>query len=416
MTRIEELTERDLDAFVDIVANAYPGMKIFSIEERQNFKERVKQHADEDPTVHLYGVWRDGGLVGGMRLFDFTMRLFETTIPVGGVGLVAVDLLHKKEKVAKDLIAYFVRHYHDRGTPMVSLYAFRHDFYKQMGFGYGTKTNQYRLKPGNLPRRGTREHLRFLTPADTGAVHACYRRVYARTHGFFARSELFYQRMLEGGEHRVVGVKHGEQISGYFIFTFKPSGPDNVLLNDIHVHELIYEDRATLAELTAFLQTQADQIDRVIVTTQDEYFHHLPLDPRNGSDNWFYLNHETNAQGLGIMYRISDVRAVLRALHEHDFAGLDCRLRLVIQDTFFPQNNGATVLHVTEGHMSVHDDAPSDFEVRLDISEFSSLLMGSVGFRKLYTFGLAEISDARYIDTVDRLFRVWEKPICVTRF
>ncbi len=66
--------------------------------------------------------------------------------------------------------------------------------------------------------------------------------------------------------------------------------------------------------------------------------------------------------------------------------------------------------------MSVHDDAPSDVEVRLDISEFSSLLMGSVGFRKLHTFGLAEISDDRYIDTVDRLFRVWEKPTCVTRF
>lgn len=42
--------------------------------------------------------------------------------------------------------------------------------------------------------------------------------------------------------------------------------------------------------------------------------------------------------------------------------------------------------------------------------------MGVVGFHKLYTFGLAEISDERYVDTVERLFRAWEKPVCVSRF
>lgn len=414
MTRIEALDEQDLDAFVDIVANAYPGMKVFSAEDRQGYKERLIK--SQTTTTRTYGAWRDDQLVGGMRLFDFTMRLFETTIPVGGVGLVAVDLLHKKDKVAKDLISYFVRHYHERKTPIVSLYAFRHDFYKQMGFGYGTKLNLYRIRPGNLPRHATREHLAFLTPADASTLHACYQRLYQRTHGLFERPEQFFQRMLENTAQRVVGIKRGEHITGYLTFNFKPVGNDNFLLNDLHVGELMYEDRAALAELTGFLHTQADQINRVVISTQDENFHYLPLDPRDGSDMLFNVNHETNIQGIGIMYRITNVRAVLRVLEDRDFAGLDCRLRLVIRDTFFPQNAGSTVLHVTEGRLSIHDDAPYEVEVEMDISEFSSMLMGVVGFRKLYTFSLAEITDERYVDTVDRMFRSRDKPICVTHF
>lgn len=54
--------------------------------------------------------------------------------------------------------------------------------------------------------------------------------------------------------------------------------------------------------------------------------------------------------------------------------------------------------------------------VALDVAEFSSLLMGAVGFRSLYDFGLATISDPAYVATVDRIFAADRKPICTTAF
>ncbi len=54
------------------------------------------------------------------------------------------------------------------------------------------------------------------------------------------------------------------------------------------------------------------------------------------------------------------------------------------------------------------------------MARFSSLLMGSVTFERLYAYGLAEISDAAYVPTLDRLFRtpacgyaspIWHAPV-----
>ena len=86
-----------------------------------------------------------------MRLFDFRMTLHETAVSIGGVGGVAVDLAHKKQKVARDMILFFLRHYREKGAALTTLHPFRPDFYRQMGFGHGTKMNQYRVKPASLP-------------------------------------------------------------------------------------------------------------------------------------------------------------------------------------------------------------------------------------------------------------------------
>jgi len=53
--------------------------------------------------VHFYGYYNDKNeLVGGMRIHDYQMYFNNRKkLRAGGIGLVAVDLLHKKEKIAK---------------------------------------------------------------------------------------------------------------------------------------------------------------------------------------------------------------------------------------------------------------------------------------------------------------------------
>ena len=57
-----------------------------------------------------------------------------------------------------------------------------------------------------------------------------------------------------------------------------------------------------------------------------------------------------------------------------------------------------------------------DVEIRLDVAEFSPLLLGVVSFRSLYLYGLAEISDTGYLETINRLFLADARPICLTAF
>lgn len=416
MMTVREILPQDLDAFLDIVANAYPGINLHPPEEKQKMKERMLKARAEDTHSRLWGVYRDEALLGGMRLFDFRQNLFGIKVDAGGVGLVAVDLLRKKEHVARELISWFLRHYRERGAPMALLYPFRPDFYKQMGFGYGQTLQQYRLDPRGLPRAGSKAHIRYATAADAAALLACYSRYADRTHGMIERSPLFFPQVLENPENRVVAMARDGAIHGYLIFSFKPVEPDNFLLNDLQISELVHENTDALRELLTFLATQADQVNRIVLNTQDPSFYFLLRDPRNGSGHVVTLYHESSTQGVGLMYRVIDVPGIFAALRDHSWGGQSVRLRLTLSDSFLPENAGSTIIVFEDGRARIAADAAHDVELRLDVAEFSSLLVGAVPFKRLLSYGLAELSDPAYTETIHRLFLTDERPICLTRF
>jgi len=415
VSEIGILTSGDFDAFVDIFCEAYPGLEPASAADRVRLKERMLSLCDEEPTVTYYGLFRHGRLLGGMRFHDFTMNLLHTRVEAGGVGQVAVALLHKKEHVAKEMMSFFLRHYRESGAPIVLLYPFRPDFYKKMGFGYGTKMNQYRIKPSALPKGPSKMHLRYLGEDDRQALLDCYTRVVDRTHGMIDKSDYELTRLTTNARYRIVGYEEDGRVLGYLAFLFERG--EDFIRNDIHVRELVYETPEALSELLTFLHTQADQIRTVILETQDEFFHHLLLDPRNDSASLIpSVFHESNIQGVGIMVRVVDVPGLFRRLGERDFGGQTCRLKLTIEDSFFPENAGSMCLTLEGGRLLSLDDGDCDVEVRLGVSEFSSLLMGAVDFQSLYRYGLAGISDPGYVHVVDRVFAVKDKPVCTTAF
>jgi predicted acetyltransferase len=399
-----------------MVANAYPGFKIDTDEKIVKLKKRLIKLQKYDPTVTLYGLFRYGKLLGGMRLHNFTMNLFSVLTKVGGIGLIAVDLLHKKEKVCKELVSYFLHHYQKRGACMTALYPFRPDFYRKMGFGYGTKMNRYKVKPCNLPRGDSKNHITFLQKKDMQAIIDCYTRYFKKTHGMMEKTK-FELGWLINPNIKAVGYKSKNKIFGYVVFSFKPENQDNFIANNMVIKELIYENREVLSELLTFLHTQADQINYIIFNTQDESFHHLFADPRAPSRTIFEpVAHETNNQGIGIMYRVINTRGIFKILKNHDFGNQTCVLKISVHDSFLQENNGSTLIHIIKGKPHLFMKGKHDVEIYLDISDFSSLIMGVVSFKALYEYGLAEISHTKYINTVNKIFMVDEKPRCTTLF
>ena len=126
-SKIKVIPKKDYARFVDIVANAYPGMKIKTREDKKRTINLLKKTADY-PAVNYYGLYRRSELVGVMALYDFMMNLFSNMVKTGGIGLVAVDLLHKKEKICKEMVEFFLYHNKKKGVSMTALYPFRPDF------------------------------------------------------------------------------------------------------------------------------------------------------------------------------------------------------------------------------------------------------------------------------------------------
>lgn len=409
-TEIRRLDGDEYERFATIAVAAYPGGSMPA----PDLAERIKRAEGESHPVLCYGAFRDGQLLGGMRYFDFTMSFHGRPVPVGGVGFVAVDLLHKKEGVARDMVLAYMRHYRERGAPLAALYPFRPDFYSQMGFGYGTPTSHYRLLPASFPR-GPRDHLRHATPADLPALLACHNRHAAATHGLFQRGEELMARMVGAPERRVVAYVEGEHVLGYLLYQFQKGA--TFLDNNLEVLELIWERPAALAELCAFLHTQADQVARVVLNLQDDQLHHLVRDPRNGSGNLYpQVAHEGRAQGHGIMYRLLDPAAFFRAVAGHSFGDQSLTLGLRVHDSFLPEGDGELVVRFDRGLPHVDPAAAPEVRVTISVAHLSALVMGSADFRTLLAYGLAEIDNPEYSAPVHRLFLSEVRPVCLTPF
>lgn len=360
---IRPLTAEDADAWTAMLGNAYPAMDLHTREAREAQAERIRQRLGA-PTTRWYGLFQHAILLGGMRLHDFQMTCFETPQLVGGVGMVAVDLAHKKEHVARDLIAFFLRHYRERGAPLAILYPFRPDFYHAMGFGYGPKMNTYHVTPAALPARGDRSRVRFLNEEDRAAVVSLHNAIAARTHGMVALAPDAAPYYLARPEWRLVGW-HGSDgaLRGYLAFDFAvPNRHENFVLQDIIVQELIYADSEALLGLLAFLRAQRDQARAIVFNTLTDSFHYLLTDPRNGSERLTpQVYHESNTQGVGLMYRLLDVRRFFEALPNHRFGADSLILGLTLRDTFLPEQDGRLVVRFEHGVARLEpDDAPAE--------------------------------------------------------
>lgn len=415
MSDIRSIPDEELEAFARIVGNAYPSSELHTLESIQRHAQRMREGREKDPRTHLYGLYREGRLLGGMRLFDFTMNCFGAQVPVGGVGLVAVDIQHKRQHVARDMLAWYMRRYRSQGAPLAALYPFRPDFYHDMGFGTGAVMYRYTVSPDSFPAGGDRSAVRLLGPADRGALAACYARIFARTHGMFERSEAEHSWLLETPENRVAGFWEGGELRGYLQFQFRRGHAFHI--NDIEVRELLYESGDALRGLLAFLASQADQIRTVILATQDAHFHRLLRDPRSGSGNIIpHVYHESHTAGVGLMFRVIDLPLLIAALGGHTFGRRSLTLSIEVEDSFLPENAGTTTVRFAEGRAQLAPDAPPDALIRIGVAELSSLIVGAAPLSRLHAYRLASISDEGLLEAVDELFAAREPPVNVTRF
>jgi predicted acetyltransferase len=421
METIRVLKKAEIGEFMRLVLNAYPRFAMPLEHEALGFKERVLE-ASDDPSIGHYGYFLKEELLGVMRCHELKMNMFGEKVKAGGVGLLGVDLLHKKEHVAMKMMEYFHRMFGEKGACITLLYPFSVPWYRRMGYGYAAKIHQYRINPLGLPGGDNKKDLCYLKEKDRGFVAECYSRFCDKTHGMCERAAYESNELFNNPHNIIIGCKKREKITGYMVFHFargigRTVQVDNRYKNDIYVEELVYENQEALSQLMTFLYSQADQINRVVIQTQDEHFHHMLSDVSNGSDNVINpLYHESNVSGVGLMYRFIDVHKAFELLNKHNFSDQNLTMKLTIRDSFIPLNDGSAYIRFEKGLPKWEQELAYDVAISIDISDFSSLLMGVVPFERLYRYGLALVSDTRYVRNIDALFRVDEKPVCFTGF
>lgn len=410
---IRPLSQDEHIEFLRLKLKSFPTVGGFDESTIERKLKEYEEMTEAGVTRIPQGLFRNGELLGGMYFNDFQLKFHDEVVLMGGLGSVATDLLHKKEGVAREMVIYFIEHYEAKGAAIGALYAFRLDFYRKMGFGFGNKTSQYRIRPTALTRRD-KSDIVYLEADDLPMIVDCYNRYSKQHHGMIIHAEGWWQRLTEK-EYLTIGVMQQNQLKGYCTFKFV-KGEHNPFWFNIQIEHFIYENKDAFSQLIGFLASQIDQAAFIIMDSQDDDFHFLLDYPHNGRPYEVELHHQSNVQEVGICYRVLNVSRVFEILADRNFANANLKLKITVEDSFYPQNQGSTIVEFTDGYptlLNKNDDF--DVEISMDIAEFSSMIMGAIGFQKLYYYDLADISDKMYILTINKMFHS-EKPICISRF
>jgi len=398
-----------------LFADAYPISRITTPEALASSAERIR--SGFDPGTSYVIAMRDAVLVGAMRLYDYRMNVHGRDALTGGVGSVAVSLAHKRQGIARALIAWYLEHYRRRGAPFAILHPFRLDFYRALGFGYGTPGHRFRFTPASLRVESARGLVRFLGPDDCDALVACDERVRAVTHGSIARHRAPTERLLADPALRYVAVEHDGAVRG-FMQTSVINAPDDRLrnLDELLVRDVTYQDESYLAALLGYLRSQRDQFARVVVESQDPAFQLVSNDPRDGSGEAVMppATHRIATTGLGMMYRILDVEAALAYLRP---ASRPFTLTVDAADPFVPAVGGTWTFRFAP-HAAPERVAAAEPDARLTIgiADLASVVMGSLRLDDLVRYGLATVEPRAQLALVDAAFRAACPPQCTTRF
>jgi predicted acetyltransferase len=412
--RVVRADDPAIPAIARVYADAYPVMDIASADALAGYTERMRATLERPGTRYAVAE-RDGAVVGAMRLYDYTMNVRGIDAAAGGVGAVAVSLAHKRGGIARAMIAWYLDFYREREAPFAILHPFRPDFYRALGFGYGTPVHRYGFRPAALRSDGARGTVRLLGEDDFDAIVACTERVRRTTNGAIARQPWALRQAL-GDPIRFVGVEEAGAVRGLMLTAVKRGSPETQNRNRLVVRDLIYEEPAHLAALLGYLRSQQDQFAEILLETQDPVMYLAADDPRDGSDRIIAPPgaHRVAETALGMMYRILDLE---RAFAHLGSAEAPLVLRVDVNDPFYaPTAQTMTFRFSPAGAPRRDDDADPDATLRIGIADLSSVLVGSLALRDLVRHRLASVEPISALAPLARAFAADEPPASTARF
>ncbi|WP_423363071.1 GNAT family N-acetyltransferase [Mycoplasma sp. P36-A1] len=416
MREIKEMSlDRDLNDYVELAYNSYPSFKDNSFEGKEKFKELIRIRFN-DPTSKYFGMFDDDVLIGAMRIITFEMNLFNVIVKAGGVASVAVDLMFKKQKVARELILFYEQYFNNLGIPIVSLLPFNPKFYKKMGYGLGTKLNQYKIKATDFPIDSNEADIRFITcKSQVDELLAFHDKVVKQTHGMFNRMvDEIYDIENNSDIKIVANYNEEDKIDGYFIYEFENGKDGNYTINNMFIKEFNYTNITAFEKLLGFIKKQDDQVNLVIINTLDDNFAYVFDNCLNDTNNYTdYGFLETNTQYIGPMYKILDVKHCFKLYNYRNYNNVNVNFKIIVVD----ESNNFTecIINLESGNIIV-DASDYNVTIKMNIAYFSALFIGSTSVLGLYRLGLLEIDNLAYLNILDLAFYTPFKPRCNSDF
>lgn len=420
---IKLITPEYVEEYLTIYLNAYPAYKDIGNAGRDKYRPKVLMSMENDKHIHFYGLFEGERLIATMKLIDFSVNFFGKMQPATGLMALGVHPLHKKNKAALEMVKFFEDYAKGKPSSVAMLLPFRMDFYRKMGYGCGSKLEEYRLPTESLPKtdREKIDNLRFLSAEDIPEMLKCHSAFAAKNHGMAEKFEDEIRAMEEDTSTRRIGYFRNGTLLGYVAYTLVCESDVNYTLNRMEVNELVYTDGHVLNCLLGYLRNQSDLAQTVVIRTGEADFYHILPSCQDTSGNYIDFGFlQTNVSAIGTMYKITDPAAFVRSTEYRRFPSADLTVCFTYEDELnhstdkiclrFDEKGQWTVLEGSAASGAGNDAENACIQIHCDLSTLSSLFMGSCGFAALTRLGSISIDQPQYIDILDRLFYCSQRP------
>ncbi len=405
-----------IDEYITIYLNSYPAYKDLSEDGIAKYKNKYINSMKNDENITFVGLFENGTFIALMKLIDFSMNTFGKMQHSVGLMSLAVHPMHRKKGAALDMVRFFEEYTKETKAAAAMLLPFRIDFYRNMGYGYGSRLDEYRIPTVNLPTFKDISCIKFLNSDDTAQMLECQKAFASVNHGMVVKFEDEIRDMFADDQSKRIGYFQDGKLKGYAIYTFVSESDVNYTLNRIEVKELVYLEPEVLKSMLGFFRNQADLAQTIVIRTGEEDFYHILPSAQDISGNYIDFGFlQTNISAVGTMYKIVDLDNFVSITDYRRFplsnitVGFDyydelSHLSKSFAVKFMPKDEHTSCWSVADSN------SPCDVRIECNLSDISALFMGSCRLSSLVRLGNIKLSDPSFETLLDSLFYYKQKP------
>lgn len=344
-----------------------------------------------------------GRLVAALQLHPLRQWIGGQSLPVAGVGTVAIAPTHRQRRLGAVLMAEALRTARARGDVASALYPFRVSFYQKLGYGNAGEVLQYQVPAITLHGYEERAGVTLLEGSE--AQHEAlelYGEWAKRQNGQLVRNERLWSSLLTNADHALFGWRdeHGV-LGGYALVKYRTELPrrDRYL----EVEELVWTNPAARRGLYGWLGSLGDQWEQLLIRALPSQrladWLREPRLPHDSAPSWRLWSPAATVL-MGPMFRLVDIPAAFARRTVPADAAL--AVTLEVSDPCIPENTGRWRLVLEGGRAAVEPATRSSDTLRMDIGTLSRLFIGSLGAAAARDAGLLECERTETLAALDR--------------
>jgi predicted acetyltransferase len=358
--------------------------------------ERRDFYLERSVPERKHGAFANGRLVATTHVHPFGQFFGGRSVPMGGVGDVAVAPEHRGRGLARRIMTEALRAMRARGEVVSTLFPATTTLYRGLGYELAGAAVWHQVSPRWLQElRGSSslETRRVEKDDDPSGIRRCYQRVAPGINGWLDRDDHRWQslwRWWQAGQYVYACENSDGEVEAYLVYRHEPTPPGTHGDFGMRVEQIVAATPEGLRAAWWTLASSASLVDAVTFTASPEDALLLIMPEQR-----------TSVRGqVRWLLRIVDVQGAVAARGYPPSLTIEVPLR--VDDAILSENSGAWTLRVADGEGRL--EAGGGDGPRLGIGALSSLYTGWASTATLARAGLLEGGSPPQLRALDAAF------------